>query len=300
MSQPRQNLKNRFYQITRRCVLQMFLLRPDDETNNAVIYCLAEAAQRFNIAIIMPSVLSNHHHTDCMDRDGNVSQFMERFHGHLAKCQNALRGRSENCWSAEEPSVVELGDISAVIDSIVYAAINPVKDGLVDRVHHWPGVNGLSALLNSRKLVAHRPSFFRDEGPMPETVTLELEVPEELGDRDAFLAIIRDRVARAEAEFADVRRLQGRGVLGRTRILRQSWRDSPPSAKAPKKREPGKIRPRFATRDLECLEQLMIRRQVFLRDYRLARAALLAGTPIPFPLGTYWLRRFVGVPIVTV
>jgi hypothetical protein len=26
-----------------------------------------------------------------------------------------------------------------VMDKLVYTAINPVKDGLVDRVDHWPG-----------------------------------------------------------------------------------------------------------------------------------------------------------------
>ncbi len=301
MTQPRQILPNGFYQITRRCMLQQFLLRPDDETNNAVIYCLAEASQRFEVEVIIPSLLSNHHHTDIFDPKANVSRFIERFHGLLAKCLNVQRCRSESIWSSAEPSVVELGDFSAIVDSVVYAAINPVKDGLVDRVHHWPGVNGLSALLNKRTLFARRPKFFRDVGPMPETITLELKVPTALGDPDAFREIIRERVAKAEADHAEARRSEGRGVLGRKRILRQSWRDSPASATAPvKRREPGKINPRFATRDPERREQLMIRRQLFLRDYRLARAAWLAGTPIPFPVGTYWLRRFVGVPIASV
>jgi hypothetical protein len=31
--------------------------------------------------------------------------------------------------------------------------------------------------------------------------------------------------------------------------------------------------------------------------YRIARAALLAGTPIPFPDGTYWMRRFMNVEV---
>ena len=35
--------------VTRRCTQQQYLLRPDEETNNAVIYCLAVAAQRYGI-----------------------------------------------------------------------------------------------------------------------------------------------------------------------------------------------------------------------------------------------------------
>lgn len=298
MTQPRQMLPNGFYQITRRCMFQQFLLRPDDEINNAVIYCLGEASQRFEIDVIIPSFLSNHHHTDVFDPKVNLSVFMERFHGLLAKCVNVSRSRRESVWSSAEPSVVELADVSAIIDSVVYAAINPVRHGLVDRVHHWPGVNGLSALLNKRTLFARRPRFFRDVGPMPETIALELKIPTQLGDPDAFREIIRERVAKAEAEHAEARKVQGRGVLGRNRILRQPWREAPPSAIAPvERREAGKINPRFATRDPELREQLITRRQLFLRDYRLARVAWLAGTPIPFPVGTYWLRRFVGVPV---
>jgi hypothetical protein len=49
MSLPRQVLQGTFYLLTRRCTQRQFLLRPDEETNNAFVYCLAEAAQRFDI-----------------------------------------------------------------------------------------------------------------------------------------------------------------------------------------------------------------------------------------------------------
>jgi|JI10StandDraft_1071094.scaffolds.fasta_scaffold776538_1 hypothetical protein len=39
---PRQILARRFYLLTRRCLLRMFLLRPDDETNGVYLYCLDE------------------------------------------------------------------------------------------------------------------------------------------------------------------------------------------------------------------------------------------------------------------
>jgi hypothetical protein len=43
---------------------------------------------------------------------------------------------------------------------LVYVATNPVKDRLVERVHQWPGVNGLGALLGERPLRATRPRHF--------------------------------------------------------------------------------------------------------------------------------------------
>ena len=50
--------------LTRRCTQRPFLLRPDDETNNAFAYCLADAAKRFDIELIVAHQMSNHHHTE--------------------------------------------------------------------------------------------------------------------------------------------------------------------------------------------------------------------------------------------
>jgi hypothetical protein len=60
MSRPRQVLPGQFYLLTRRCTQRQFLLRPDEITNNAFVYCLGEAAQRFEIDILLPTAMSNH------------------------------------------------------------------------------------------------------------------------------------------------------------------------------------------------------------------------------------------------
>jgi hypothetical protein len=61
MTLPREIVPGRFYMVTRRCTQRQFLLRPDPETNNAFIYCLAVAAQRCEIDVLLPCALSNHH-----------------------------------------------------------------------------------------------------------------------------------------------------------------------------------------------------------------------------------------------
>ncbi len=99
MSAPRQILPSTFYMLTRRCTQRQFLLRPDDATNNAFLYCLAHAAQRCGIEVILPVVMSNHHHTIVFDRRGTIVEFTEHLHKLVAKSQNALRGRWENFWS---------------------------------------------------------------------------------------------------------------------------------------------------------------------------------------------------------
>jgi hypothetical protein len=268
------------------------LLRPDDATNNAFTYCLAEAAQRFEIDVLMTCAESNHHHTTVFDRHGRYPAFMEHFHKMLARSQNALRGRWENFWAAEEPCATRLLDRETVIAQMVYAAANPVKDGLVERVHHWPGVNGYRYLLSGRPLRAHRPRhFFRNPGPMPEVVELTLTIPPELGPADEVIAEVRAGVEAVERRAAEERKRTGARVLGRRRVLEQSWKGSPTSL------EPRRtLRPRFAGRT-EARAAALVDYKAFLAEYHDARARWLAGMRACFPHGTYWLARFAPAPV---
>jgi len=293
MSAPRPVFPGSFISITRRCTQRQFLLRPDDETNNAFVYCLADAAQRTGVQVILSQMESNHHHTAAYDPDGRHPEFREHLHKMMAKCQNALRGRWENMWSSEESCVVEVITAEDLLNQLVYIAINPVKDGLVEKVHHWPGPNFVRALLRGKPLKATRPRhFFRDEGSMPEQLELVLGLPDHVEHRATFLAELERRIAEVENNVAQERTKTGRQVLGRRRILRQSWRDSPDS------REPRRnLRPRFAGQDPATRFALIERNRQWRACYVKARAAMLAGEQAQFPYGTYWLRRFVNVTV---
>jgi putative transposase len=290
---PREVIPGRFYMVTRRCTQRQLLLRPDKETNNAFLYCLAEAAQRFDIDVILPCAMSNHHHTVLFDRHGVIPAFNEHFHKLLAKCQNALRGRWENLWASEQVSVVHLVDRADVLRKVVYAATNPVEALLVERVQHWPGVNGLRALLAQRPLQATRPRhFFSPDGEMPAAVTLHLSLPPELGDHDQFLVELRHQVEAFEDAALAERLRTGRCILGRRAVLRQSWRAYPT------KPEPRRqLRPRIACGNRWSRIEAHLRNRQFIAAYRAARELWVAGTQSLFPLGTYWLRRFAHVPL---
>jgi hypothetical protein len=227
------------------------------------------------------------------DRDGTVPAFTEHFHKLLAKCQNAWRGRWENFWSSEQACVVHLVDPADVMHKLVYVATNPVKDRLVEKVHHWPGINGLAALLGGRALHATRPRhFFRPDGPMPATVTLTLALPPELGEPAPLLAELRAQVAATEAAVAAERRRTGARVMGRQAILRQPWRACPAGL------EPRRnLRPRIAARCQWARIEAIRRNREFVASYRDARARWLGGAAVLFPIGTYWLRRFAHVPL---
>jgi putative transposase len=291
MSIPREVLPGQTYMITRRCTQRQFLMRPDKETNNAFIYCLAEAAERHGIQVLFTVAMSNHHHTGIHDPTGNYPAFLEHFHKLFAKCQNALRGRWENFWSSEQTSVVRLIDPIDAIEKMIYALTNPVKDGLVDMAHHWPGVSSLAWVTLGRSLVASRPKhFFRDEGVMPDKVALSFVRPhgyEHMPSAD-FAALVTDRIRQVEESVAAERQRVGGSVVGRRSILNQSWRDRPDS------REPRRaLNPRVAARSKWSRIEALLRNRAFHDAYIAARSRFLEGLrDVLFPAGTYWLRRF--------
>lgn len=278
--------------ITRRTTQRQFLIRPDDETNNAFAYCLADAASRFEVDVLLPMAESNHHHTVIYDRRGNLPAFMEHLHKMLARCLNARWGRWENFWAAVEACATCLLDRDAVMDKLVYAATNPVKDHLVDQVRQWPGFNGYMHLIRRKPLRAHRPKhFFRENGVMPEAVTLELTIPAELGDPDELIAELEARVRAVEEETRAARIRSGKRVLGIRRVREQSWRASPTSI------EPRRtLRPRFAGAAHVRIPAL-VAYKLFLTEHRAARLAWKAGKPALFPAGTYGLAQLAPITV---
>ncbi len=293
VSLPRPVYPGMTYMVTRRCTQRQFLLRPDPEIVNAFIYCLGYASQCYEIDVIDFIQITNHLHEVIHDRHGNAPAFYERFHGLLAKCVNAFRGRWENVFSDTQPSVVVLPTTADLIARLVYVATNPLKHHLVARVDDWPGARGYRALLNGTPLHATRPNFFFDEkGLMPTEITLRVGIPPEVGDRAEILEELQYRVEEYERDKAIERARTGRKVLGRHAVLHQPWNASPTS-REPRRTLHRKIAAACKWAVLESLQ----RKRDFVIAHRTARAALLQGIMIPFPFGTYWLRRYAGAPV---
>ena len=292
MTLPRPVYPRTVYMITRRCTQRQCLLHPDPETVNAFIYCLAIAAKRHKIDVLDFKQLSNHLHNVIYDRYGNAPAFTQDFHRLLACCVNELRGRSENVFASTEPNMVTLGTTEDLISRLVYVATNPVKHDLVARVDDWPGASGYRALLEDKPLRATRPkAFFSAAGVMPEKVTLRVGIPPKLGNREEILCELKRRVEDFEREKAAERARTGKRVLGRAAVLRQHW-STIPSTSAPRRAQR-----RIASVCRLTLKKLLDRWRDFLDAHRKARLALLRGNPIPFPFGTYWLRRYVRMPV---
>jgi REP-associated tyrosine transposase len=278
----------RTYLVTRRCSQRQFLLRPDDRTNQAFLYCLAEAAQRFEIEIIGWLAMSNHYHAVVHDPRGRLPDFACHFHQMLAKALNVRWSRWENLWSSEPPTYTLLVDHNDVFDKLLYALLNPVEDHLVDAVVHWPGASSW-ALLDGRSLSVKRPAFFfRKRGSMPEVVTLKTVLPPGFsGAVAAWAARVRAAVVERELALRLARVAAGARVLGRKGVLSVSAFDRPKTS-TPRR----ELRPFVACRNMwhriAALEAL----QRFRFAYHEARSLFVAGVrDVLFPDGTFALRR---------
>ena len=234
--------------------------------------------------------MSNHHHTGVIDTEGRLPDFLAHFHKLFAKHQTALRGRWEAFWATEQTSAVELVEADDILGKMVYALANPVKDHIVEKVHHWPGVNALAALVASKPLTATRPrTFFRPDGTLPERVTLTFDRPSALAylSRAAFVTELQVRVAEVEKQAAADRARTGKRIVGRQAVLKQPWSHSP-TTREPRRR----LDPRVACKNTWRRIETLRRNKAWLAAYNQARTALVAGLKASFPAGTFWLKRF--------
>jgi len=292
MTAPRPVFPGQFLMITRRCTQQQFLLRPDKETGQNFTYCLAHAAERFGITVVLSMMESNHHHTLVYDPLGREVEFRENFHKLVAKSQNAHWGRWENLWASVEPSVVVVSP-DDLLEKLVYIATNPVKDNLVEQVHQWPGPPFVRALLTGKSITVKRPRFFfSKKGTMPTELQLTLKLPDHFEGKDELLVALRTRILEVEEQHKLERLRENKRVFGRGRVLRQWWGDRPGG------REPRRVlNPRVAIRDKWLRIKRLQLDAEWQADYRRAFKALRAGEAYEFPYGTYRLRRFANVVV---
>ena len=229
--------------------------------------------------------MSNHYHAVATDMAGALPAFLARFHRHLAMVLNVRRERSENFWSTDQTSVVLIVEDSDLVDKVVYALANPVAARLVDRTADWSGASSLRLMAPGHCGVAERPrEFFRQDGPMPDSVTISARCPRHWTAEKWFARVLR---ALASAEAAIMR---NRTPLGHQHAV-------PPKARATSPEPRRQLRPIVACRNL-------VRRLVelaFFREFRIAYARVrrrwVAGDRnVVFPAGTYLLRVVYGVP----
>jgi putative transposase len=194
-------------------------------------------------------------------------------------------GRFENFWSSEPTSVVHLVEPNDILETMTYAFTNPTTADLVDTVEEWPGVTTFQASLVGGQPTVTRPKhFFRDDGSMPEVVSLPIHRPNgfEQLDGKAWASLLEDRVRSREGAAREHRKAKGIAVLGRERILRQNPFECPESH-APR----FQMSPRVAAKSKWARIQALLRNRGFIGKHRAAFLQHLAGVArVLFPFGT--------------
>ena len=290
MTAPRSIVPGHTYLLTRRCSERRFFLRPDDKTSRIFLYCLAEAAKRFGIRVLAWVAMSNHYHAVVEDPEGSLPRFLGHFHKLSARSLNARWGRWENLWASEQAGAVRLVERGDVLDKVVYTLANPVASHLVERGLDWPGASSLAAL-DGRQLELRRPmSFFREDGVMPDEVTLEAGVPQGWpGGREAWVEAVREGVRKVEAAARDERAASGGRVVG-ARAIRHALPNHRPTTHAPRR----ELRPQLACRNGARRVEELRALKWFRQAYAAARARFIGGLDALFPWGTYKLVHELG------
>jgi REP element-mobilizing transposase RayT len=287
MTAPRQILPGTTYLVTRRCSERRFFLRPSETTNAIFGYVLAVASQRYGIRVHAFCVLSNHFHLVVTDPDARLPEFHRYLDGLVARAVNCSLGRWESFWDPDSYSAVRLESEAAILEKIVYVLANPVAAGLVRRAREWPGLWSDPAWIGRRAITVERPKgFFRDEGPMPRSAALQLEVPPMFDADDSFRSALTEAVRDAEDAAAAEHVRTGRPVLGSARVLSQK----PLARPAPGEPRRG-LSPRVACKNKWKRIEVLLRLTEFGQAYREAFAAWRAGArDVVFPPGTWQMR----------
>ncbi|HLT39152.1 MAG TPA: hypothetical protein VK034_22865 [Enhygromyxa sp.] len=265
-----------------------------EQLANFIGYCLAHAAAQYGIQVHASVWMSNHHHTDVSDPDGNLVAFKQLLHSLIARGGNDRLHRHDSFWSGDAACDTRRPTDDESLGDLVYTLTNPVSAGLVKWARLWPGFTTVGWRFGETRTFKRPDRFFDEKGEMPEQVSLTLVRPPifaELDD-DALYRKMMGEVRRRELEIQRKLRQQGRRFMGPIKLAQQRWGRAPQSFE-----ERFKVAPRVAASSKWLAVAELQRNREWERQYAAARKLWLAGEPAVFPAGTYWLRRFAGVDV---
>ena len=145
--------KGAMVEITLRTVHGRFLLRPSRALNDVVVGVIGRAQRKYEMRIHAIAVLSNHLHLALSpDSAQHLASFMAYVGSNLAREIGALQGWRDKIWARRYRAIAVSDEEEAQVERLAYILGQGVKEGLVERPQHWPGVHCARALLSGTRL----------------------------------------------------------------------------------------------------------------------------------------------------
>ncbi len=190
--------------LSRSVVEQRFWLTPVRKIANAYRYTLGASLLHFEgrIRLHAGCQMSNHDHLVVTDDLGERTQFLNRRNALLARCLNRIHERKGRLFGNPNYKEKEhLFTARSVLGTVVYTLCNPVRAGLCDWPHEWPGTIGDWRQILTVPIVESKPSRFYsqaspDQGGQVDEVLFYLAQPKCFDhlEPDEYEELIRETV----------------------------------------------------------------------------------------------------------
>lgn len=212
-------------------------LVPQPKLNEIVGGVVARYQEIHKIRLHANIFQGNHYHLAASADEGKIPLFAADMDREIAKRVNRYLGRKGVFWHRRYDDLIAIEEADA-LEAVLYVTTNAVKHGLVSHPRNWPGVNSYHQLLGAKakeysffhhaaynrakRAASARGEFVRREDyeTRHKLVITPLPMFEELSpeERHAKMdALIEERTK----VLCDERRQEGKGFLGRKRVLSQ-------------------------------------------------------------------------------
>lgn len=311
-TKPRQILAGRTWFVTGRAIDREFRFVPKPKVVETIRYCLAVAAQKYDLQLHSFLWMSNHYHLVLTDTSAQMPDFMRDLNSLMSKALNAIRGTTGQNFERRSYNAIVIADGAKMLTHCAYTESNPCQAHLVESASDWGGVTSAHYDYGD-KIAVQRPSYglwsqgasreHRDVDKhrahycgrikCPEIAEFHLVSPPCGNDCSAETtrALVRCRVQKFEEDARARRKAVGQRVLGMANVRARSYTASPTDPEKLLKAEPVVSSEDSARRQFikQALKEFVIRYRTALKEYQETGHA-------HFPEGTWWMTRCLKKP----
>ena len=284
-----------------RTVDRQFFFKPDEAVRQIIGAAAGRAQKKYPVKLYWLDFNINHKQSgkapisDSPEHRENLVRFDQLFNSLASRGINKMLGREGALFSTRNRSEEAIDDKS-LEQQLYYAVLNPVKDGLVERVAHWKGFSSYEQLATGKIerfsyidwTAWHRAGGMRCK-KAPESFIKHAEVklsPIPSWERipeHRRQAMFRREVRLLEQACREEREREGRTVMGQNKLAKLDHRDRP---KNPPKREGSQ--PLCHSSSPEGALEYRRSWREFLDQYYYASGMWMSGvTGVEFPYGSF-------------